>query len=148
MADLSTLANAFSVVGLADVVCRASIQLYDSIQRVRDAPAKQQRYLGILKDLTLTATQVRLWVETYQKSVPTGIEGKLELQGISTILKASEDQMRQLKTSLNQTPTPTWLGRWRSMAGFAWNERSFQDAFDLLEKNNACLSMLLQLCSL
>lgn len=52
MAELGTLANAFSVVGLADVVCRASIQLYDLIQGLRHAPARQQRYLGILRPYT------------------------------------------------------------------------------------------------
>lgn len=127
---------------------RSSIQLYDLIQGLRNAPAKQHRYLGILRDLTLTATQVRLWVETYQRSLSAVREGQHELQEVSTILKASEDQIQQLRTSLSPTTTPTWLGRWRSMADFAWNERSFQDALDLLEKNNTCLSISLQLCSM
>ncbi|RSL55232.1 hypothetical protein CEP54_009465 [Fusarium duplospermum] len=148
MADLSTLANAFSVVGLADVVCRASIQLYDLIQGLRNAPARQQRYLAILRDLTLTATQVRLWVETHQTSTATVRDGQHELQGVSTILKASEDQIRQLRASINPSTASTWLGRWRAVAGFAWDETSFQVAFDLLEKNNNCLSILLQLCSI
>ncbi|RSL87135.1 hypothetical protein CEP51_002421 [Fusarium floridanum] len=148
MADLSMLANGFSVVGLADVVCRASIQLYDLIQGLRNAPVRQQRYLGILRDLTLTATQVRLWVETHQRSISSAPQSKHGLQGVSTILQASEDQIRQLRTSLNPSTTSTWLGRWRSVAGFAWDETSFQDAFDLLEKNNNCLSILLQLCSI
>ncbi|EEU38647.1 uncharacterized protein NECHADRAFT_83003 [Fusarium vanettenii 77-13-4] len=148
MGDLSTLANGFSVIGLADVVCRASIQLYDLIQGLRNAPARQQRYLGILRDLTLTATRVRLWVESHERSTSSLGEGQHELQGVSTILKGSEDQIRQLTSSLTPSTASTWLGRWRSVAGFVWDETLFQEAFDLLEKNNNCLCILLQLCSI
>ncbi|KAI8716810.1 hypothetical protein NCS52_00975400 [Fusarium sp. LHS14.1] len=148
MADLSTLANGFSVVGLADVVCRASIQLYDFMQGLRKAPARQQRYLGILRDLTLTATQVRLWVENRERSASSAREGQHELEGLSTILKGSEDQIKHLTASLAPSTASTWLVRWLSVAGFVWDETSLQDAFDLLEKNNNCLSILLRLCLL
>ena len=87
MSDLSAAANAFAVVGLADVVFRAGTQLYDVLNRARAASKSIPQLLSTLKCLTAIIAEVRAFAKEFEQS-PFALEDKQTLlPELETILK-------------------------------------------------------------
>lgn len=60
MATFSIVANTFSVVGLADVVCRATAELYALIKRASSASDSATQLLTAVQSLATVVAEVRL----------------------------------------------------------------------------------------
>lgn len=97
MAGLSTAANAFSVVGLADVVFRLGVNTADLYSRYRNASKDISSLVDELQAFVETVAQIRLYLDEYLQSPYTQADGQsLPLQLFKT-LSDCETELQNLK---------------------------------------------------
>ena len=103
MADdgaISVAANAFAVIGMADVVFRSGKHLYDMYSRARNAPASMAQLLDELRASTSIIAHVRIYLHEFESSAQvyagTGGHSFPQIKTILTLLGHEYDILAKL----------------------------------------------------
>lgn len=146
MPDLSAAANAFAVVGLADVVFRAGTQLYDVLNRARAASKSIPQLLSTLKCLTAIIAEVRAFAKEFEQS-PFALEDKQTLlPELETILKDCERELvdlRALATTASGGIGSGWLRQWKKSLIWALDDQKVIQSCRSLEGYKGALTAAL-----
>ena len=146
MPDLSAAANAFAVVGLADVVFRAGTQLYDVLNRTRAASKSIPQLLSTLKCLTAIIAEVRAFAKEFEQS-PFALEDKQTLlPELETILKGCERELvdlRALATTASGGIGSGWLRQWKKSLIWALDDQKVIQSCRSLEGYKGALTAAL-----
>jgi hypothetical protein len=100
MADLSKAANAFAVVGLADVVFRLGIEASEIYSRCRNASRNVFILLSNLQTLADIIAKVRAFADDYSREYPTASLPELE-----SALRDCQRELEDLKRTANSMKT-------------------------------------------
>jgi len=146
MSDLSAAANAFAVVGLADVVFRAGTQLYDVLNRARAASKSIPQLLSTLKCLTAIIAEVRTFAKEFEQS-PFALEDKQTLlPELEIILKDCERELvdlRTLATTASGGIGSGWLRQWKKRLIWALDSQKVIQSCRSLEGYKGALTAAL-----
>lgn len=146
MPDLSAAANAFAVVGLADVVFRAGTQLYDVLNRARAASKSIPQLLSTLKCLTAIIAEVRAFAKEFEQS-PFALEDKQTLlPELETLLKDCERELvdlRTLATTASGGIGSGWLRQWKKSLIWALDDQKVIQSCRSLEGYKGALAVAL-----
>lgn len=145
MTALSTVANTFSVVGLADVVGRATVELYDLIKRTSSASKRAQELLAAVHDLTAVVAEVRLWVGAYEQSLFAQEDGQCVPSNIKTAL---EECLRQVTCLLQRLLSVAkakidWYQKITGRVTFALSEEQVNHSLRMLIYHQTAIKGLL-----
>ncbi|TKA63005.1 hypothetical protein B0A49_10775, partial [Cryomyces minteri] len=149
MADLqvlSTAANAFAVVGLADVVFRASTELYNLFDRCKAAPRTISQLLSELKSLASIVATVRVFADEFQASPYALEDQQVLLPQLETILRDIERDFGELKTLAITSQSNTndaWFKQWGKNSSWSLNEQKALRACQQLERHKTALNVAL-----
>ncbi|TKA79273.1 hypothetical protein B0A49_03690 [Cryomyces minteri] len=139
---LSTAANAFAVVGLADVVFRVSTELYDLFDRCKAAPRTISQLLSELKSLASIVATVRVFADEFQASPYALEDQQVLLPQLETILGDIERDFGELKTLAITSQSNTndaWFKQWGKNSSWSLNEQKALRACQQLERHKTAL---------
>ncbi|KAI9686231.1 MAG: hypothetical protein M1822_003887 [Bathelium mastoideum] len=134
MATFSTIANAFSVVGLADIVVRATVELYALIKRTSSNSKSAKELLAAVKDLAAVVAEVRLWAGAYEQSLFAQEDGQCVSDNITIALEECGKQIRELAQRLAgvSNARKDWLQRITGRVAFALSGEQMQHSLRML----------------
>ena len=99
---LSLVANVAGVVGLADVVCRLSRELYTFFTALKDASHDVQNMLQELEQLEAIILNIQNNAREYRNSLFATDDG-LDLSGVSRALQGCQDEFTQLQAMVEKS---------------------------------------------
>jgi hypothetical protein len=145
MATFAVVANAFSVVGLADVVCRATAELYGLIQRASSASDSATQLLAAVQGLASVVTEVRLWAAEYEKSPFAREDGQYVSKNIIPALDRCGKQVGELAQRLAcvSNARQDWLQRFMGRVTFALSEKQIQHSLRMIVYHQTTLKGLM-----
>ena len=146
MADLSAAANAFAVVGLADVIFRAGTQLYGVLSKTLAASENGTRLLSALKSLTTTIAEVRRFANEFKTSLFVLEDGRALPVELENILKRCESELKQLKKKAGvdaTSPNGGWVAKWKNRLTFVLNDGEILRSCQMLEAHKTALIAVL-----
>lgn len=132
MAGLSTAANAFSVVGLADIVFRLGVNTADLYSRYRNASKDISSLVNELQAFVETVAQIRLYLDEYLQSPYTQADGQSPPLHLFKTLSDCETELQNLKRFTGENGSRPDDGmavqimkrwRWTSQQGHVLNSR-------------------------
>lgn len=134
MANFSTAANTFSVVGLADVVCRATAELYVLVKRASSASNSATQLLKAVQGLTAVVAEVRIWTAEYEQSLSVQEDGQCISNNIMTALETYGEQVGELAQRLAdvRNARKDWFQRIKGRFIFALNEDQIQHSLQIV----------------
>lgn len=146
-ADVFSLAaNAFSVVGLADVVFRSALVLLNLISGVVAAKAVAGSTKVVLNSFIVAITSVRAWAIEYEHSRFAQLDGQHVPDEVRNILIAARQEIQGLTELVQGVATAEGLwGTISTSLNFAstWENR-FRDALPKLNLHTQSLILLMQ----
>lgn len=148
MPDISGPANAFAIVGLADVVVRLVVQVSDIYNRCNNASKDVPRLLGDLKTLAGIVTQVRAFADEYNRSPFLLDDSQTLLPQLEITLKDCELELRALQQVANNAKsggTDGWFKQWSKDLSWALNDDKVQRSCQKIEAYKVTLNTALSL---
>ena len=143
---LSIAANAFSAVGLADVVVRSTVQLSTLVSKVRAAPETRSRLLAVSQSLITVVSEARAFADRYKTS-DYAVEDRQSLPAeLHVTLSQCRTEIQRLMRYLNENASKgsgNFLERWSKSLGFALNEQDVQRSCQILEAYKTALIAIL-----
>lgn len=146
-APLSVAANAFAIVGLADVIFRSGKQLYDIYSRTRNAPTCVAQLLEEIRASTSVIAHVRIFVEEFKTS-PFAVDDGHSLPQIKTILTLIGHEfeiLAQLIMHAQGSASDGWLGQFAKNLRWAMGDQRIAQSCQRLQRltisMNAALSV-------
>ena len=147
MADpLSLVASSFAVVGLADVVLRASAEVYQFLSEIKDAPTEVERLRRSLRETTLLVHASKQYLERSREHFSAGSTSTIES---TEALNLFNSTVRALNRELG---TLVVLARKHNKSGKAWGtikwvlgQRKIGSATQKLENSKSSLNSALAL---
>lgn len=97
MAGLSAAANAFSVVGLADVVFRLGVNIAYLYSRYLNKSKDIANLVDEIESLVEKVTQIRLYLDEYRQSNYVQNDGQAPLRQLARILSDYKTELEKLK---------------------------------------------------
>jgi len=142
MADLGTIANAFGVVGLADILFRSAAQLYDLAHRAKTAPDALRLLHKAVQGFHHIIVEVQQWAREYSQSHFARDDGQAVPAELQALLMACavrcKDQVAQLQRRIGAT------GSWLGLVRAAVSEAEIRQAVLLLDSFKLSIQGLLQ----
>lgn len=138
--DLSVAANAFAVVGLADVAFRYGRELVELVVKLKQTDQDVDNLLVELRILASLLARVRILVEDSRTSSVTqqnqGAWIELEL-----IIKGCQNEFSLLQEILAvaQAPVAGWLGQSRRKANWVLKDSRLTQSFERLQRHETQL---------
>jgi hypothetical protein len=102
MAAFSTAANAFSVVGLADVVFRLGVDTASLYSRFRNASKDIASLVDEIKAFVEIIAQIRVYLDEYRQSPYAQSDGQSLMLQLSKILSDCEKELRDIQQLANK----------------------------------------------
>lgn len=145
-AELSVAANAFAVVGLADVVFRQGKDLVDLLVKVKRADDDVKELQNELQALESRIVEVRLFAAEFQAS-PFVIEDQRVLPYLDLILRGCEHEFNLLHgiVSAAMKPADGWLRQLGRRVGWALKDQKVVQSRQQLEKYKSELTAALSI---
>jgi len=146
MTDLTVTANAFQVVGLADVIFRAGTQLYGVLSKTLAASENGTRLLSTLKSLTTTIAEVRRFANEFKTSLFVLEDGGALPVELENILKRCESELKHLKKNAGADatwPNGGWVSKWKNRLTFVLNDGEILRSCRMLEAHKTALIAVL-----
>jgi hypothetical protein len=147
MAALSVTANAFAVVGLADIVFRHGRDLYELYERAQSASRSISRLLAELRAVTSIVVRTRIFVHEFESS-SFALEDRLTLPHIESILTLCGHEFGILMEIIASTQTRAndgWTTQFLKCFKWALDEQSVEQSCQRLHRLNTCLTTALSL---
>ena len=148
MEKLSIAANAFAVVGLADVVFRLGIEAFDLYSHYRNASKNVPRLVTDLKTLADIVAQVRVFVDEYNRSPYMLEDSQALLPQLESALQACKRELEELKGVIENVKTDAsdgWLKRWSKGLSCALDDQKILGSCQQIERSNVVLNTALSL---
>lgn len=142
MADLGATANAFAVVGLADIVFRTSTDLYELLTRCRSASKSASQLLFELRSLSAIVAQVRIIAAEEKRESGISDDGQALLKEVEAILGDCERELGGLREAALSAVTKSgdgWLKQWVGNLGWALDDQRVAKACQQLERHKTAL---------
>ncbi|KAF2138804.1 uncharacterized protein K452DRAFT_361026, partial [Aplosporella prunicola CBS 121167] len=136
MEVFSTTANAFSVVGLADIVIKYGVGLYETLSKIKQAPQETKELLAEIKDVGEVVAQVRIFGDAYEQSDYPG-KDKLILERVRALLNRCEQELLLLQKHAADTvsaQTDNWLLRYTKNATWVWSKQEIAQSSRRLQR--------------
>ncbi|CAG8959578.1 hypothetical protein HYFRA_00001480 [Hymenoscyphus fraxineus] len=148
MPDLSVPANAFAIVGLADVVLRLSIEAAELYSRYSNASQTVNRLIRDLGNLVDIVTHVRAFTADYNNSPFVVDDSQSLVPQLENTLRDCEGELQDLKRiaeSARRNTTDGWFQHVKK--GFSWaiDEKTVLQSCQQIEKYKATLNTTLSL---
>jgi hypothetical protein len=145
MATFSIVANTFSVLGLADVVCRATTELYALILRASSASNSATQLLTAVQSLATVVTEVRLWAAAYEQSLFAQEDSQYVSNNIVTALEKCGKQIRELVQRLAGVTIAkkNWFQRISGRVAFALSEEQIRHSLRMVDYHQTTLKGLM-----
>lgn len=142
---LTLSAEAFSVVGLSDVVFRSLVSLIDLVSRAASASSTARGLLGVLKSLAKAIAEVRAWAANYEQSVLSTVDGQNVPRSLATLLRDCQTQLAIVQQSLHRVEPPAAgaLSGWITGTRFAWGEQDIRQSVGLLSSYTLSMQLLM-----
>ena len=147
MAALSVTANAFAVVGLADIVFRHGKDLYELCERAQSASRSISRLLVELRAVTSIVARIRIFVHDFESSL-FALEDSLTLPHIKSILTLCGQEFEILKAIIASTQTRAsdgWTTQILKCFKWALDEQSIEQSCQRLQRLSTSLTAALSL---
>lgn len=147
MAALSVTANAFAIVGLADIVFRHGKDLYELCERAQSASSSISRLRAELRAVTLIVVRTRIFVHEFESS-SFALEDSLTLPHIESILTLCEHEfgiLTEIITSTQTRASDGWAAQFLKCFKWALNEQSIEQSCQRLHRLSTCLTAALSL---
>ena len=138
MATLSGPANIFSIVGLADVVYRASKDLHDTFRRMQGSQQACTTLSQSLKNISAIAAEITV--------LPSDTNHQSILSTIHDILTDCRQELEGLQAignSVKHASIDTWVTKLRKSSTWAFSEREISQALRRLEQQKLSLAVAL-----
>ena len=148
MEKLSRAANAFAVVGLADVVFRLGIEAVDLCSRYRNASKNVPRLVADLKTLADIVAQVRAFVDEYNRSPYMLEDSQVLLPQLETALRDCKRELEELKGVTEDAKNDSndgWFKRWSKGLIWALDDQKILGSCQQIERYNIVLNTALSL---
>lgn len=142
MADFGVIANAFGVVGLADILFRSATQLYDLARRANAAPETLAQLHHAVQGFNTAITEVQQWAREYSQSHFATNDGQTvppELQGL---LLSCAVRCKELSSRLQKQRTG--IGSWIGSTRVALSETDIRQSIQLLNSSTLSIQAILQ----
>jgi len=147
MAALSVTANAFAVVGLADIVFRLGKDLYELCERAQSASRSISRLLAELRAVTSIVARIRIFVHEFECS-SFALEDSLTLPHIESILTLCGQEFEILTAIIASTQTRAsdgWTAQFLKRFKWALDEQSIEQSCQRLQRLSISLTAALSL---
>lgn len=122
---LSTVANAFSVDGLADVVFKYGREVVETLVKTHDAPKDVRQLLTEVKDVEARIGRIRIFISDFvQSSLPQ--KNKDVIPAIEALLLRCPQEFILIHKSIKESSilaTDGLFGKFRKSARWVWNEQ-------------------------
>ncbi|KAL1637438.1 hypothetical protein SLS56_000576 [Neofusicoccum ribis] len=121
----STVANAFSVVGLADIVFKYGREVCETLVRIHNAPKEIQELLGEVKDVEDHVVRTRIFLVDFERSTLSK-SNKQTIPAIRKLLARCQIEFDFILKSVKETTvtaTDGWFGRFSKSTRWVWNEQ-------------------------
>jgi len=142
----SVAANAFSVVGLVDVLIRSSYTLAGLVSRAGLAGSLSSRLTALSKDLILVVSEVQSFAKAYRASGLTAADGNGLPQGLDKVLSDCDKEVQKLiryLSAVDTSRTGGFVQRWTANLGFALQEEELRKSMQILEAYKTTILALL-----
>lgn len=126
MPDISTPADAFGIVGLADAVFRLGIASSDLYFRSRTASEDVARLLSDLRNLANIVAQVRAFADEYRRSPYVLDDSQVLLPELETALQCCKqelDELERIVKSVKNNANDAWFKQWGKGLSWALNDQ-------------------------
>lgn len=121
----STVANAFSVVGLADIVFKYGREVVETLVKIHDAPKDVGQLLTEVKDVEARIGRIRIVTSDFaQSSLPQ--KDKDVIPAIEALLLRCQQEFILIQKSIKEASilaTDGLFGKFRKSARWVWNEQ-------------------------
>ena len=144
----SVAANAFSVVGLVDVLIRSSHTLTGLVSRAGLAGSLSSRLTALSKDLILVVSEVQSFVEAYRTSGLIAADENGLPQGLDKVLSDCDKEVHKLIRYLSvvdASRTGGLVQRWTANFGLALQEEELRKSMQILEAYKTTILALLSI---
>lgn len=148
MPDISTPANAFAIVGLADVVFRLAIASSDLYFRYRNASEDIARLLNDLKNLANVVAQVRAFADEYRRSPYALDDSQVLLPQLETVLQCCKQELEKLEQvvkDVKSNANDPWFKQWGKGLSWALDEQKILKSCEQIERYMMTLNTALSL---
>ncbi|ERF76472.1 hypothetical protein EPUS_06134 [Endocarpon pusillum Z07020] len=148
MSTYSTAANAFAVVGLADVVFRLGIASSDLYLRCRNASKDVPRLLSDLKTLSEIVAQVRAFASEYSRSPYALEDSQVLLPQLETTLRCCKRELEELERIAKNDKSnanDAWFRQWGKGLGWALDDQKVLKSCQQIERYMVTLNTALSL---
>ena len=146
MSALSTAANISGLVGLADVVFRATTQICLLIKQASSAPASAVELVAVVQSLAAVVVEVRVWTVEYGRSRFAQEDGQSVSDGIKNALVSCKGRLCELSQQLRGVfhgKRNGWVERLKSGVGFALSEAQIRHSVQMVVHYQMALKGLL-----
>ena len=144
----SMAASSFAVVGVADVVLRASVELCRFLSEIKDAPAEVERLRDFVMENTLLVEHSKQFLEELKRRPPSASALDVNLSGALYLFTSA---IRALRRELNALAI---LARKHNGSNKSWgrikwvlDERKINKSFLAFETSKTTLNNALALVS-
>jgi hypothetical protein len=147
MAALSVTANAFAIVGLADLVFRHGRDLYELCERAQSASRSISRLLAELRVVTSIVAHTRIFVHDFESSL-FALEDSLTLPHIKSILTLCGQEFEVLTANFVSTQAQAsdgWTTQFLKCFKWALDEQSVEQSCQRLQRLSTSLTAALSL---
>lgn len=143
-AGLSIAANAFAVVGLADVVFRAGKDVIELLFKIHDAPAALSSLIDAVRVLEGAIAETRSYISDLAASDFVSVDHAVVPDIVFLLQKCQHEfnHLSLLTTATATTPQDGWKLLWKKKAVFALNEKEIERAQRKLERYTQALNTI------
>lgn len=148
MVDISTPANAFAIVGLADVVFRLGIASSELYFRYRNASESITRLLRDLKNLADIVALVRAFAEEYNRSPYALDDSQVLLPQLETALQCCKQELEGLEgiaKKVTSNASDAWFTQWGKGLSWALDDQKILKSCQQIERYMVTLNTALSL---
>jgi len=128
MDGLSIAANAFAVVGVADVAIKGIATLMDLVGTFKEAPKKVERLQNEIKDLGNTIFRVRTFLTDFASS-PASIQDNRSLDSFEPALQGCQqtlERLREILERLHVAPAGNFLEQLGRRSGYILSDEKIK----------------------
>lgn len=122
---VSTVANAFSVVGLADIVFKYGQEVYETLAKIQRAPQEISELLGEVKDIEGNVARIRILLSDFEESSFPQHE-KQAIHSIEALLSRCHQELlfiRKLAKEAISAAKDGWFAQFSISTSWVWNEQ-------------------------
>lgn len=120
----STVANSFSVLGLADTVFKYGREVYETLVKIQHAPKQIKQLLEEIKDVEDHISRIRIFLGDLEQSLLPQ-NSKNVIPAIEALLDRCQKEFAFIQESAKEATSSAsdgWFGKFSKSSRWIWNE--------------------------